>query len=84
MAGTKNGQFKELISPYLKKQLEKYKLEKGTNSKEYQALYKQYIYDKKVIFQIPKDQGIITQLFIKYLKKKNLLVLKDFIKEQFY
>tara|TARA_B100002051_G_C16655339_1_gene596197 strand:+ start:153 stop:1253 length:1101 start_codon:yes stop_codon:yes gene_type:complete len=47
MAGTKTGQFKEIISPYLKNLMNKYKSEKGEKSKEYQSLFQQYIYNPK-------------------------------------
>tara|TARA_B110000971_G_scaffold30314_2_gene27450 strand:+ start:2995 stop:4095 length:1101 start_codon:yes stop_codon:yes gene_type:complete len=47
MAGTKTGKFKELVSPYLKDLMSKYKSEKGEDSPEYQSLYQQYYYVEK-------------------------------------
>ena len=47
MAGTKTGDFKELVSPYLKDLINKYEKKYGINSKEYQSLYKQYLYSSK-------------------------------------
>ncbi len=44
MAGLVNGVFKEKVSPYLKKLIDKVELEHGKDSKEYLALYNQYVY----------------------------------------
>jgi lysine 2,3-aminomutase len=48
MAGTKKkNEFKEIISPFLKKKMEELKNKYGENSKPYQSIAKQYIYDKR-------------------------------------
>jgi lysine 2,3-aminomutase len=47
MAGTKTGEFKELLSPFLKELLIRYKKKYGVNSKEYMAIYNQYLYDAR-------------------------------------
>lgn len=47
MAGLINGEFKSKVSPYLLDLIEKVKKENGESSKEYQALYNQYIYSPK-------------------------------------
>ena len=44
MAGTSTGFFKEIISPYLRELMERTKEAYGEGSKEYQALYNQYVY----------------------------------------
>lgn len=44
MAGTSTGFFKEIISPYLKSLMEQTKSTYGESSKEYRALYNQYVY----------------------------------------
>ena len=46
MAGTKTGEFKEIISPYLKKLIKDMELKYGVNSKEALSIKKQYLYDK--------------------------------------
>ena len=46
MAGTKTGDFKEIISPYLKKLIKDIEKKYGVNSKEALSIKKQYLYDK--------------------------------------
>ena len=46
MAGTKTGEFKEIISPYLKKLIKEMEIKYGANSKEATSIKKQYLYDK--------------------------------------
>jgi lysine 2,3-aminomutase len=46
MAGTKTGEFKEIISPYLKKLICDIEKRHGINSKEALSIKKQYLYDK--------------------------------------
>ena len=46
MAGTKTGEFKEIISPYLKKLIQDIEKNYGANSKEALSIKKQYYYDK--------------------------------------
>jgi hypothetical protein len=43
MAGTKTGEFKEIISPYLKELIKKNEKEFGAESKEANSIKKQYL-----------------------------------------
>ena len=47
MAGTKTGNFKELVSPYLRDLIKTYEKKYGINSKEYKSIFNQYLYDAR-------------------------------------
>lgn len=47
MAGLKNGEFKELISPFLREKIAEAEEKYGPESKELQAITKQYFYDPR-------------------------------------
>jgi lysine 2,3-aminomutase len=47
MAGTKTGEFKEIISPYLKELIKKNEKEFGAESKEANSIKKQYLFDNR-------------------------------------
>lgn len=46
MAGAKSGQFRELVSPFLRENMRDTEREFGENSKNYQALARQYFFDQ--------------------------------------
>jgi lysine 2,3-aminomutase len=59
MAGLVDGVFREKISTYLLELIEKVKLEYGEDSKEYLALYNQYIYS-------PKEEEVQNEINLKH------------------
>jgi len=59
MAGLVDGVFREKISPYLITLIDKVKLEFGEDSKEYLALYNQYVYS-------PKEEEVQEEINLKH------------------
>ena len=72
MAGTKTGQFKEIISPYLKKLIEDNIEKYGDNSSEVEALKKQYYIDprEKNIKNSDNERHYQSELKIDFEGKK--------------
>ena len=52
------GEFKELISPFLKKKLSDLEKEYGRGSKQFQAIARQYVMSEKEMYIDPKRQKI--------------------------
>ena len=73
MAGTRDGNFKELVSPFLKGKLEKIRNQFGEHSEQFNAIARQYLYDKSEEIIVDEERGRHYQSELNVIFKNRFL-----------